>query len=581
MQTIRLNIDKFLGLHDDSLGDTELKIGELSDMKNFFITKNFDVQKRGGYLSKLTTPTGEIIQGQWYGKIGATYFHLFASNGHIYKLNSDGTTADLGTLTDASTSFFYFGDAVYIQNGTEYKKWTGTGSISDVVGYTPLIMNSRNMGSSSTGTAQEGINNLTSQRRMKFNGVSAQTVAYLVETNINSVDLVYVDGVLKTVTTDYTVDLTAGTVTFVTAPAVGVDNVEIFYSTATSQSTLILNQSKARLYGGKNDTRVFIFGYDNNIYYSGLADGVPSAEYFPALNFIAVGNNNTKVTDLSKQYDRLILFKEDSTGWTNYEYTDVLGVEFPIYPLNDTVGCSVLGSSQLVENNPFTIHNNRLYQFVATNVRDERNAKYMSDRVQPRFDSEDMSNLITFDNEKSGELWLILGDFAYIYNYILDVWYYYEFADAITSICYTDHLTIGTSVGDIMKFNGYLTDDLVAINGYLETGYINYSYYNNFKSLDRVWLSNKPFAKSTCNFYIQTDRNAKLLIDTIIYNNLTFAGFDFSNLSFSTSYNPQSNMIKTKVRKFNYIKFIFENNTDDELAILSLTAPSILGLMSR
>jgi hypothetical protein len=722
MKTVQMNIDKFLGLHNDSLGDTELKIGELSDMKNFFITKNYNVQKRSGYLAQLTTATGHIIRGQWYGKIGATFHHIFASDGHIYKNVGNGTTTDLGMLTDAPTQFFYFGDAVYIQNGTEYKKWTGTGVISDVVGYVPLVMNSRNMGSASTGTSQEQINNLSSQRRMKFNGVSAQTIAYLIETNITSVDKVFVNGALQTVTTHYTVSLTNGTVTFGTAPSVGIDNVEIYYtslaktqlfdgtgsqvdfqldetnissvssvyvnsaavtefstisknftasnsagllqinctnhgysddnvvifygadlpsplvqgtayyvlltgsadnfkvktsllstaveygdsgsgtlkvalsgvylsnlttgvitiysaptsgsknvsiiySSSTTQYPIISRQTHSRLYGGKNDTRVFIYGYDNTIYYSGLADGVPSAEYFPALNFIKVGNNNTKVMDLAKQYDRLIIFKEDSTGWASYEYTDVLGVEFPVYPLNDTVGCSVLGTTQLVENNPFTIHNNRLYQFVSTNVRDERNAQYISLRVQPLLDAETMTSAITFDNEKFGEFWIILGTEAYIYNYNLDVWYYYVFADTITSICNTDKLTIGTSVGQIMKFDGTLTDNTTAIDGYIKTGYLNYGTIMFVKFVNFIWL--QLFLDGTASkadFYFQTDKDSETLVKSIVH---------------TTETNPRAIRLKPKMKKFVVGKFIIKNNsTTQKCRILGISAPSNIGGIS-
>src|SRR5665647_454829 len=240
MKTVNLNIDKFLGLHSDALGDTELAVGELSDMKNFTITKGYNAEKRGGYTALLTAPTAHAIKGQWYGNIAGTFYHIFASNGHIYKFNTGGGTTNLGTLTDAPTNFFYFGTSVYIQSGTEFKKWTGSGVISDVVGYIPLVMNSRNIGDPSTGTAQEGINILSIQRRMKFNGVAGETVATLPEVNITSVDKVYVSGALMTVTTDYTVNLTAGTVTFGTAPAVGVDNIEIVWT----------NLSKTQLFDG-------------------------------------------------------------------------------------------------------------------------------------------------------------------------------------------------------------------------------------------------------------------------------------------------------------------------------------------
>lgn len=718
MKTVQLNIDKFLGLHSDALGDTELKIGELSAMQNFKITENYNLEKRTGYNDVLTSATAHSIQGQWYGKLNGTDTHLFASNGHIYKNVGDGSVVDLGTLTDAKTNFFYFGDSVYIQNGSEYKKYAGGSAISDVTGYVPIIMNSRNMGSSSTGTLQEGVNILNNQRRMKFNGVSGQTVAYLSETGITSVDKVYVNGALQTVTTHYTVSLANGTVTFVTAPAVGIDNVEIYwtnltkseafdgngsktdfqlketsissvssvkvndivantivikactfsnassflsvncsshgyaegatvqftgaslpsnvsagvtysvsvinssrfyigrpgigilpyisggsgsvflvpsyssnlttgivtmtpapstgsnnvyisYVTSSTNASTITNNTNSKIYGGKNDTRVFVYGYDNIVYYSDLADGVPSAEYFPALNFIKIGSNNTKVTDLAKQYDRLIIFKEADAWWTSYEYTSLIGVEFPIYPLNDTIGCSVKGTSQIIQNNPFVIFGNKVYQFVASNVRDERNVAYMSLRVQPLLDAETMTSLITFDNEGDGEYWIILAKEIYIYNYELDVWYYYLVNDTITSICKTNYVTIGTSGGQLMKFDTTSTDNGTSISAFAKTGFINYgtAIYRKFVNFIWIQLYNDGM-NSSADIYYQTDKDVETLVKSI------------PNF-LSTESKAKSIRLKPKMKKFVVGKFIIKNTGTTKCRILSISAPAIIGGISK
>ena len=42
-------IDRFLGLNEDSTGDTQLKLGESPDMTNFRITENYKLKKREGY----------------------------------------------------------------------------------------------------------------------------------------------------------------------------------------------------------------------------------------------------------------------------------------------------------------------------------------------------------------------------------------------------------------------------------------------------------------------------------------------------------------------------------------------------
>ena len=72
-----------------------------------------------------------------------------------------------------------------------------------------------------------------------------------------------------------------------------------------------------------NDTRVFLYGNaeeKNRTYFSDLGNEVANVEYFPGNNFIDVGSSNTAITDMNRQYDRLIISKENeniiaSTGF--------------------------------------------------------------------------------------------------------------------------------------------------------------------------------------------------------------------------------------------------------------------------
>ena len=64
------------------------------------------------------------------------------------------------------------------------------------------------------------------------------------------------------------------------------------------------------IFGGDVDTRVFLYGNPderNRIRYSAPEDGIPSVEYFPTFNQLDVGPKNFAVTDLTRQYDRLLV----------------------------------------------------------------------------------------------------------------------------------------------------------------------------------------------------------------------------------------------------------------------------------
>jgi len=627
---------------------------------------------------------------------------------------------DLGAMiTTNGVEFFYFGDCVYMQNGTQYKKWTGSGTISDVSGYIPKIMVSRNMGSTVTGTSYEGLNNLTAQRIMTFNGVSGQTIAYLPETNITSIDSVLVNGALQTITTHYTQDLVAGTVTFGTAPSVALDNVEItwtnlakteyfngtgsqvdfqlsetnitgvsnvyinnasfpilngitgvlvnvegrlnkvnhglvdnqpfrlvgndlpasllenttyyaapynndifyvrsvsggtvlpitdsgsgamsfitswyttvnatgivtftvapsvgtknvsiIYASATTNYGDISRQTHNRVYGGKNDSRIFLFGYDHTVYYSGLADGVPSAEYFPVLNYVQVGSNNSNITDLAKMFDRLIIFKESTTGWSTYEYDTSLGVQFPTYPLNDAIGCSVKGSVQIIRNNPFTVFGNTIQELVSSNVRDERTypKEFKSKDIQPLLNAETMTSVITFDNQADLEYWLIIGNKAYIYNYNFEVWNYYEFGHTITSIEYVNGIMLGTSSGQIMKISyAYATDNATTITSTIKTGRINYGTDSYKKIVNNAWVQiNRNGTNTSVIFKADADGVSDKTVKTLTY---------------TTETEPITVMCQPKLKPFDYVQYSFTNNSADKLTVVSLEAPAVLTISQK
>ena len=120
------SIENFLGLNLPKAGDTQIYKGESGNMRNCYITKDYDLSKANGYLQLMTQVANKPIQGMWYGDIAGTIYFLFAINGHLYKINDDlwtnfdGTAiyssyiTDLGTLTDAPTQFFSFGSKVYL-----------------------------------------------------------------------------------------------------------------------------------------------------------------------------------------------------------------------------------------------------------------------------------------------------------------------------------------------------------------------------------------------------------------------------------------------------------------------------------
>lgn len=577
-------IDKFLGLHQDSTEGLNIAVGELAELQNIRITETFKMRKREGY-SQLVSAGSAKIDGMWYGKLGNTFYFVIARSGTISTVNlSTGALTSIGTLTAGRAYFFAFNDKLYIQNGAEYKSWTGAGNIADVAGYIPKVA----IGTPPTGggTPLEDINTLTGKKHQTFNGNNSATTFQLLETSITSVDSVYVNGVLKTVTTHYTVNTTNGTVTFTAGntPPIGTDNVDIYWTKGTGNRTFVTAHKQSALFGGANDSRVFMYGVDNKIVYSALGDGVPSAEYFPENNYLLIGSDEYNVTHLSKQYDRLIIHKEKDTHYCVYDYDVTLGASFPTYPLNDSVGNIAFGEGRNVLNNPFIITSNGVFQFTQSNVRDERNAQLMSSRVNIGLQALDLSTAITFDWEKNYEYFVCVGSDIYVYNYKIDVWYYFKLADIpscfmeINGTCY-----FGTSTGKVMKFDTTVkTDAGTAISSMWKLGYLAFGANYVSKFLNFGWVGLQPQGKSKCVISWESDKGASSDDYIIVYALIDFGNVNFADYSFDTNSSPKPFRLKLKVKKFSYMTLIGKNNESTyDMTILNITLPVTFGGMAK
>ena len=119
-----LKIKEFLGLNENPDGDTHIKTGELSQMRNFRITRDKHLQIRPGQKTVLnlrtawdawaaahTPPTqSPRFCGAWQGTVGGRDRIIAAFGGVLFDvdLETPGARA-IGTCTEDDTSFFGFG----------------------------------------------------------------------------------------------------------------------------------------------------------------------------------------------------------------------------------------------------------------------------------------------------------------------------------------------------------------------------------------------------------------------------------------------------------------------------------------
>ena len=496
-------------------------------------------------------------------------------------LGSQNAYLPVGTCVDGTVRFFSFNDKVYMQDGTDYKYWAGSGAFADVVGYVPALYTATTP--AGAGTEFEGINLLNSQKRTYFSGDGAAVDYYLPETAVDSVDKVYEDGILLTVAVDYTVVEATGIVTFGAAPANLSNNVQIYWTKDNTTRIEIENCLYNMQFGGKNDTRIFMWGnsnHKNRVYYSDLdGNGLPSAEYFPALNFNDIGSDEYAVTDVVRQYDRQIIYKQNESFYSYYDaYTDtsnVTYVVFPVFTLNQVKGNVAYDQVRLVNNNPYSIFDG-IQEWIATNVRDERNAVYISKRVQPDLDLVDLTTAITVDYEKNWEYMICVGSVVWIHNYRLDVWYKYNLLDTPNFMyVYQNELYFCTD-NTIMKFDDTFADNAVKFDDYWYMNYYNFGAGWLRKQINKIFFGIQPQSNSSLNVSWESDYAISNTVTRITNQGrvFSFANLHFDDFTFNTIYNPKEVMKKIKIKKFTYMKLkLYCNSLTDTATVTSLTIP--------
>lgn len=555
-----IRIEKFLGMNEDI--DTQLALGEASSMRNYRITQNYKVKQVDGYRKLFSSiSAGKKIQGQWYGEIASTYYHLVACNGTLYKIVA-GTPTSIGTLTNAPTYMFYNQDKVYIMNGNEYKSFDGT-TLIDVVGYIPTCYTASSP--TAGGTLFEDINLLTGWKRQTFSGDGTAVAFSLFEQTIdNDAVTATVSGVAKTETTDFTVNRTTGIVTFNSAPANYPNNITITWCKASATNRAEITGCKKAIVFG---TRVHAFGsntYKNRRWHSGLVSSITSAEYFPATQITNIGTNDNAITDILTQYDRQVILTDGGKAYFSYYQSIDYIIAFPVFELNDTIGNIPFGQGQIVNNMPVSIQDG-IYKWVTIGTNDERNAEIISKRVVTSLAAFDKTAIKTFDWEQKSEYWVCSGTTAIVYNYHNDVWYKFVLPDSMESFVVIDgNLYFGTANGEIMYFiDGDRTFNDTAISAEWVMGFYDWGREWARKFVNNTWITIEPALKVNLDVYWNTDRlNAeKASITPIGYNLLDFDSIDFDAWTFLTSLSPTPKRVRTKAKKFSFFKIVIRNAT--------------------
>lgn len=555
-------LSKWLGLNESPDGDTGLKMGEAAVMRNFRITRESHLQTRPGYAPMCTISDGNPVRGIWNGYVYGVFTVLVACGGKLWRVDPvTWECTELGSMVDAPTQFFGFSEKAYILTGSEYYVWDGE-SLSVVEGYAPIVATA--VPPSGGGTLLERVNVLSGKRRVQYSPDGEATLFYLPETNVDEV--LSVSGTTAT----WTLDKAAGTLTFESAPEKGVNTVSVTYRKGTGNRDKVTKMRFSEFYNGDADTRVFLYGDGTNVaIYSDLDEnGVPSAEYFPDLNEMAVGSANTPITAMIRHYDRLLAFKSDSTYTADFTLTTLeTGVVTTVFystPLNREIGCAGYGQAVLVKNNPRTLHGRAVYEWslAGNGTRDERNAKRISERVEDTLTAFPLEQCVPFDDEQRQEYYVCYGDEMVVHNYGNDTWYYYNHVPAERLVSIRGEVYFGTPDGRLMHFSRqYRNDDLEPIDAYWESGSMDFDADWKRKYSSTIWVSIKPESQGRVTVTAQSNKKSDYIEKEISAGLSSFVNTSFAHWSFGTNRKPQVQRVRIKVKRFTFYKLIFKSSS--------------------
>lgn len=575
-QRFNFSNDRFLGLNYDKSNTRSLLSGESPEMVNFTVTEALQLKKRLGY-SVLSRYSGEG-RGMWCGEIWGREVCIFVVNGDVMKF-CDGEVKNVGVLesTSGQVDFLRFSDRLYVLDGTRIKVLEKD-KFSTLEPYRPLVAVSTTP--DGAGVSFEEKNLLTGAMRQSFTMNSSSATLTLSAKNLDSIDYVKAG---ESEISQYTADLEAGTVTLPDSYKnyAVIDGIEVGFTKSDGREGEIHKMRHALLFGGENDTRVFLYGDEDNpdlIRYSGVHSGISGMNYFPENNFNRTGTR-TYVTSVVRHYDRLMIFCRGETFYSYMETVTPEGLEYEIFPqrpLSDTVG-SQSPSVAIIDNFPITLDRGTLWRWKSSSIRDERYAEDIGGRIKGGLCEWKLRDARLFDSEVSNELLISHGDEVYVYNYRLDVFYLWRGIAAVSF----GNMPSGRRL--FQRIDGSLcalfesdSDDGKSVSAFWCTPYLELA--RGIKNLHRVSLEIVPgFATLADLSWVSEHGETGRGTFFGRHKRFSFEKLNFAHLGFMTGLAEKTISMRMRHKRFEKLKLRLENSyPNSDLHVVSFTLSGIV-----
>lgn len=565
---------------------------------NLIADKGGMPEKRLGYrvLHQIEGP----INGEWHGEIHGEKHYIAHGGTKIYKFTDTTVEVIRENVNNATSTAFFMREyddtgKLYILTGNEFLCYDGE-TIKDVSedAYIPTVLISRNP--SGGGTLYEGVNLLSKKRKESFLGNDTDKVYQLSANGLDSVDKVEVldGGVAKTLaTSEYTVDLATGKVTFTKAykPEVtGQDNVFITYSkTVEGYIEKITKCTICDLYGLGGSNRVFLSGNPDYKSYDWYSD-IFRPNYFPDLNYSIIGTSDTAIMGYQKLGKYQVIVKEDNQqdstvfqrwGELNEDGTVTFRVEQGIAG----IGAISKHCFGVLGDEPLFLSRQGVQAITSNTITAERTIRNRSFFVDALLTTEDgldkavacvwndfyvlCVNGVAYVLDGKNKSYKERSIASYDYSYEC---YYWTNIPATCLLSVNGELYFGTEDGRICKFNTDIelldkySDDGKAIVAAWSTTNDDDNAPHLYKSMAKkgCLVTLKPFTRSSGTIYVAKDGNPRQMLRSGTMDILNWEDIDFDRFTFNTNESPQDIFFQKKVKKYKRLQIIVENDAVNE-----------------
>lgn len=586
-----VTVERFGGV-DFSTHATKADLTHSPDACNMMAGETDFLVKRPGYkkmaqaegkvygLFALPGETGAIVHA------GETLFHMSAG----------GTLTQLCTGMSPAYSFaFRMNGALYLLDGQTYRKvfkqdgsWT-VQAVSEAAFVPTTTIAAPPTGG---GASLEAVNLLTPKRINTFVGNGSATQFYLDAQDIDEGEVTAtVDGEAVAVSS---VNRSTGVVTLASAPpnANGLANVAVtFCKTVEGNADKIHKCRFAGLYGGKNDTRVFLSGNPdepNCDWQSGLFDPA----YFPDTGYTKIGSDAAAVVGYVRQYESQLVIKEGGgQEATQYLRTFLLDDDgkaaYPLKQGAQGAGGLAFRSFAALGDTPLFLSADGVMGVFGTAVTEQRSIRRQSGAVDPRLTEEE--NL----QDACAVVWrdkyfLAVNGRCYVADgraYRADgspEWYYWDNFPANCFAVLDGRLWFGAADGRVLRLcerdeaDAFL-DDGAAIDAWWCTPDLPLGGWGREKLVREVAPVLMPYTRSGVKVTYETDAGEVLALDRNL-DLFSFETLDFSRFTFRCRPGAVQMRVRRKLHRARTVRVRIRNNRPGEpFGLLALGVRYALG----